>query len=85
MKSKSKNAQQNKPLALGTVWNARARIQRINGTHWETLATCMDTPNAIKAEAQKLVSKGYQMHLLWVLGDATGRKMIQDLFQKGEL
>ena len=68
-----------KPMKLGTVWAAKARIQRINGSKWETLAECQDTPNAIRAEAQKLVAKGFAFNTLWVVGAATDRKMVGDL------
>lgn len=68
-----------KPATIGTVWTATARIQRINGTKWQTIATCMDTPNAIKTAANSLISAGYRMVDLWVVGDVTGRMMIVDL------
>lgn len=68
------------PEKLGNVWTARARIQRITKDYkWETLAVCMDTPNSILAEARKLQSQGYDWNTLWVRGDATPRKMVNEL------
>jgi hypothetical protein len=66
------------PPKLGVVFTAKARIQRIDSDtmKWVTLATCSDTPNAIKAAAAKL---NVPMTQLWVVGDVTERKMICDL------
>lgn len=69
-----------KPPPVGTVWTAKARIRRITDDgKWETLATCMDTPRAIGVAAAKLTAKGYKRGLLWVHGEATGKKMLSDL------
>jgi len=68
-----------KPPRLGTVWTAKARIQRINGTKWQTLATCTDTPNAIQTALRGLQRKGHALGTLWVVGDVTDRRMAQDL------
>lgn len=65
---------------LGTVWVAKAKIQRISEDFkWETLAVCVDTPNEIRKETAKLQDKGYKAGDLWVVGDATERKMVSDL------
>lgn len=69
--------------ALGNVWAAKARIQRItaNGVtyRWETLATCSDTPNAVLMAAERLERQGYDPGTLWAIGQASERKMILDL------
>lgn len=69
------------PPKLGTVWTATAKIQAINLTtaKWDTLATCMDTPNAIQAEVKKLIAAGHDRWTLWVSGDATGRRLVSEL------
>ena len=71
-------------MKLGNVWAAKAKIQYmgLDGDKmvWKTLATCTDTPNAIRAAAKKLERRGLcLMNQMWVIGDATGRKMVNDL------
>lgn len=66
---------------LGTVWTAQARLQRIDGHTWQTLGTCIDTPNAIIAKAQELVDQGQPMNQLWVVGDVTERQMLVDMIK----
>ncbi len=63
---------------LGNVWTANAKIQVIADGKWKTLATCMDTPKAIRSEVIKLVTKGRKLGELWVVGSATDRKMVLD-------
>lgn len=69
---------------LGNIWAAQAKIQYMKPQGdrmvWETLATCSDTPNAIRAAANRIQAKGIcGMNMLWVSGQATGRKMVSDL------
>lgn len=75
-----------KPAKLGTVWTPMAKIQRMtidpkntSRMIWETLDTCRDTPNAIRAAVAKLIRKGYTKSTMWVVGQATNRKMVIDL------
>lgn len=64
-----------KPPALGTVWAAIARIRYIDDTgdtaRWVTVATCIDTPNAIRA-ALKAARAAHPDKTLWVRSDTGG-------------
>jgi hypothetical protein len=64
-----------KPPKLGTVWTAAARIRAIvehaDGYRWETLATCIDTPNAIAAVLLEL-RRRHPGKTLWVKSDTKG-------------
>jgi len=71
-------------MKLGNVWAAKAKIQYMGWDGdkrvWKTLATCMDTPNAIIAAAKKLEKRGVcLMNQMWVIGDVTCRKMVNDI------
>lgn len=70
-------ATKTKPAKLGVVWAATARIQVIDETPavpvWKTLATCVDTPNAIAAAVAALRRKGVKN--IWSVGTVSDRKL----------
>ena len=58
-----------KPPKLGTIWVAYAKIQCINEDtmKWQTLATCMDTPNEVKKCIASLRTKPENLGVIyWV-------------------
>jgi hypothetical protein len=67
-----------KTKQLGTVWTAKAAIQVIKDTRWETLAVVMDTPRKIHETIANLKRKGYKPGLLWVRSDSMGRYLAID-------
>jgi hypothetical protein len=57
------------PAPLGTIWIAEAKLQVINTDtmRWETLATCCDTPNAIRQAVRELCKDTrYSSRTIWV-------------------
>ena len=68
-----------KPPQLGTIWTAGARLRVIDDSTepamWRTIATCIDTPNAI-AQALKEARKT-ERRTIWIKSD-TGGNYIPD-------
>lgn len=70
--------QNSQPAKLGTVGVGHAHIQviNVNTMRWETLGTCLDTPNAINAEVAR-IRKDHPHADLWVRNMWGERKPIE--------
>lgn len=68
-----------KPPKLGTIWPVAARIQAIDlatePPRWKTLATCLDTPNAVRAALAEQQA-AHPSATLWVDSPSRGGRYL---------
>lgn len=73
--TKKKHSIINNPPPLGSVWSVGVRFQIIDGSHWQTIASCMDTPNTIEAKLKELYAAGHKRGTVWLVGDIQSRTL----------
>lgn len=69
-------AKKTTPAKLGTVYTApMARIQVIGyDDKWDTLATCIDTPNAVAETVARVRAENAPRISLWVYHPLAGKR-----------